>query len=913
MTADELTACLLGGSIPARFGAKVIFVAEAGAVCSFFNAIHSRSPFCPTESGRGRPMNCQVQWWLVIQSRRSVALGVSGLARRFGGWLPRSIAFFALFTSAFTVTAQQERGTLFGPRTFTGSTGQPKADIVSFTTGDFGPPFVLHVRNGDQKGKFRASSARIELDGKEIIGTSYFSRRVGMIDEPVDIADHAQLRVRIDAKPGCKLTLWIDGALLPTHAKISPRGGRYRFRGGTILDVPRGAVALPTDIQVLPVDSAAVNKLLANRPYSWNTFRVLGGFSGAPDGLQFNVPVKATFRVKPLAGSAEVPIMGYVEQQKGTLRLASADSRYRPNLGVVELEISHFSTLVTFGTFNPDVSNNDPCRSGPIRVETSSTDTATGNESGSCSVVSDTVSVTFLRCVPPFTESFQMSEASAGCTQPGTLTSTVVIDPPGPIYLDAPDVSGGTYTQTLRAKALDQNGQEVPDMSATWYSLNPAAATVGPSTGVVTAVARGVADIVARIEKAGAMTSVTVGRVKRVEVTPSGQAVNQTGTLQLQARAFDVTNQEIPGLDLLTDWSLVPAGTTLAKIERPGLLTALGEGTGTVGVVAEIQGVKNDPPAIVNIVDISDIDIEPVSPVIKIGDSITFTATPRDAEGNEVAGGLQVSWNVPGSAVQTCGTAGCYLGIQPGTATITAQVLDVAVSTDLTVVPYVVVQPPAKTISVGGTFNCSATAVDQNGKPLSPSLPVDKWEIDKPSVAALCTSGQLGCVIGVGSGTATITATIAGGKGSATITVGTTVVVNPPIKTIPVGSSFTFTATAVDANGNPLSLPVDKWETSDPATAPLCTSGPPGCVTGAKPGTATITATIAGYRGSATLTVRPQVTSVTVTPQRLAMPVGSTYQYSVVGKDATGAVVSAAADTWSTYCPGNSISSDGIL
>jgi hypothetical protein len=324
---------------------------------------------------------------------------------------------------------------------------------------------------------------------------------------------------------------------------------------------------------------------------------------------------------------------------------------------------------------------------------------------------------------------------------------------------------------------------------------------------------------------------------------------------------------------------------------------------------------------------ISALQITPSNPQVPLGEQIQLDAVYLASDGHQVAKPLLLSlqWDDPShSGNATVDGNGLVNALKIGQEEIEAFLMLPAgesfydSQTTITVagVDSVIVVPANQTISVGGTYTFGAKALDKNGNPLA--LPVDTWEISDPTVAALCVSGPLGCVEGIKVGPATLKATIAGVSGTASIkVVPAKVVLQPLAQTIPVGGTATFTATALDLNGNSLGLPVDKWETSDPTVAALCVSGPLGCISGIKIGTATITATIAGTQGTATVTVRPQVTSVTITPQQLAMPVGSTYQYAVAGKDASGNIVADTANTWTTSCypyPTNStISADGLL
>src|SRR3989442_5422364 len=79
-----------------------------------------------------------------------------------------------------------------------------------------------------------------------------------------------------------------------------------------------------------------------------------------------------------------------------------------------------------------------------------------------------------------------------------------------------------------------------------------------------------------------------------------------------------------------------------------------------------------------------------------------------------------------------------------------------------------------------------------------------------------------------------------------------TVSVLPAASNIGVGQTLQLTATPRDANGNPISGRVVTWATNNAAIASVDANG---LVTGATPGSATLTATSDGMYGTATATV----------------------------------------------------------
>src|SRR2546426_5591188 len=160
----------------------------------------------------------------------------------------------------------------------------------------------------------------------------------------------------------------------------------------------------------------------------------------------------------------------------------------------------------------------------------------------------------------------------------------------------------------------------------------------------------------------------------------------------------------------------------------------------------------------------------------------------------------------------------------------------------------VTVSPAAPSVLVGATAQLTATPKDANGNPLTGRTVT--WASSAPAVATVSSTGL---VTGMATGAATITALSEGQSGAAAATVAAplpvaTVTVSPAAPSVLVGGTAQLTATPQDASGYPLSGRTVSWASSAPAVAP---GGSSGLVTGMAAGTATITATSEGQRGTA--------------------------------------------------------------
>ncbi len=123
-------------------------------------------------------------------------------------------------------------------------------------------------------------------------------------------------------------------------------------------------------------------------------------------------------------------------------------------------------------------------------------------------------------------------------------------------------------------------------------------------------------------------------------------------------------------------------------------------------------------------------------------------------------------------------------------------------------------------------------------------------------------------------------------------TVISTVLVSPSSLSVRVGGTTALTVVASNAAGQSVTGQPIQWSTSDPAIATVSGTG---VVTGVAPGTATITASVSGVRGTTTITV-------TAVPLGTAPPL-----FSIAPNSHTCAL----AATGSAYCWGNGFLGNG--
>jgi alpha-tubulin suppressor-like RCC1 family protein/uncharacterized protein YjdB len=137
--------------------------------------------------------------------------------------------------------------------------------------------------------------------------------------------------------------------------------------------------------------------------------------------------------------------------------------------------------------------------------------------------------------------------------------------------------------------------------------------------------------------------------------------------------------------------------------------------------------------------------------------------------------------------------------------------------------------------------------------------------------------------------------------GSAAVTISPVRVaaVTVPGTSLLVSQTTTLTATVKGADGSPLINRIVRWSSGQPAIATV--DSVTGKVTAVALGSATITATSEGVRGTATVTVTPvPVRTVTIDPNGAALLIGQSVQLTATAKDSVGGTLAGRTVTWSS-------------
>jgi uncharacterized protein YjdB len=220
----------------------------------------------------------------------------------------------------------------------------------------------------------------------------------------------------------------------------------------------------------------------------------------------------------------------------------------------------------------------------------------------------------------------------------------------------------------------------------------------------------------------------------------------------------------------------------------------------------------------------------------------------------------QATWSSSNNQVATVNT-GAVTGQSTGTANITAQLSSISNSASVIVegssLTSIQVSPQSVMVPATIQTRFTATGTFNDGKIIDISSAVT-WTSSTPSIATISNQlGSIGVATGVAQGATTITASFAGVSATATLNVTnatlTSIDVTPTSQAISAGQTQQFTATGNFSDGSTVNITSQAaWSSGN---VNIATVNAVGLATGLAQGSTTISATLNGQKGSATLNV----------------------------------------------------------
>jgi uncharacterized protein YjdB len=319
----------------------------------------------------------------------------------------------------------------------------------------------------------------------------------------------------------------------------------------------------------------------------------------------------------------------------------------------------------------------------------------------------------------------------------------------------------------------DAAGQEITGRPLTWESNNSGVATVDASSGAVTGVSNGLADITVRSGgKSAASLIRVITPVLSIVVTPDSFDLPLTSTRTINVALVGPGGVAVTGR--VITWASSSPG--IAVVSASGVVTAVSQGTATIVVSAGTKQANVRVRVVAEPATSVRITPNQSNHVLRLTQSKQLTAECLNAS-QQVLQGRQINWNSSNPLVATVSNAGLVTASTTGQATITATCenatgSNVSASTQfiVTLVPVssVTITPAAGLSLVRGTAGqLAVTARDSAGNVLTTQGRTVTWQSDNIPVATVSTQGV---VQGVNFGTAQVTVTVTDPGGVPSVT-----------------------------------------------------------------------------------------------------------------------------------------------
>ncbi|MHB8124017.1 MAG: Ig-like domain-containing protein, partial [Desulfitobacteriaceae bacterium] len=437
-------------------------------------------------------------------------------------------------------------------------------------------------------------------------------------------------------------------------------------------------------------------------------------------------------------------------------------------------------------------------------------------------------------------------------------------------------ISPGANLQ-YHAQLVYYNGSTMDIMStATWDSSNIAVATIN-SGGLATGVGGGTSTITVTDTVTGISGTVTLTVLPTMSISPATATISPGGNQQFSAQ---LVYADRPSTDITNTATWLSSNTGVATIDTviKGNVTGVGGGTSTITVTDPATNVCGT----VTLTVLPTMSITPVTASISPGGYQQFSAQLVYADRPSTDITNTATWVSSNIGVATINSSGLATGVGGGTSTITVtdMVTGVSATTNLTVLPNIIVTPASATISQGAEQQFSAQLAYADGT--KTDITNAAWVSSDPRVATIDASGKAS---GVGGGASTITVTDPATmiSTSVTLTVQPTLSITPDSATIHLLSTQQYSTYLYYADGHsePITGSRVTWTSSNSNIVSIDSNG---LATGLAAGTSTVTAhdSVSNTTNSVNLTVTDAMTLIVqpVPPSTTAIFVGDEQQFS---------------------------------
>ncbi len=321
-------------------------------------------------------------------------------------------------------------------------------------------------------------------------------------------------------------------------------------------------------------------------------------------------------------------------------------------------------------------------------------------------------------------------------------------------------------TKQLTATAKDAAGRVLSGRTFTWTSSDVTKATVS-NTGLVTAVAPGVANIVVTAENiaGGAAVQVVAVVIGSVSIAPDSATVLVGGTVQFSATVKDTAGKDVSSFKPAS-WSSLD--TTVAKVDGTGKVSGIA--AGRTAIVAQRDGLADTAIVKVNPTPVGSIVLSPTPVHVGVGRSGRMAVTLYDATGN-ILTGRRITYEMGPGGFATVDTTGLITGVAAGITNLLitsgSAVATTQVIVETTVVAEVVVQPAFVVFTSASGSQTLSVVTKDSGDNILPGRTLSF----SSSNANVATVSPTGIVTAVASGQAIVTVTSEGVSKQVDVTV----------------------------------------------------------------------------------------------------------------------------------------------
>ncbi len=471
-------------------------------------------------------------------------------------------------------------------------------------------------------------------------------------------------------------------------------------------------------------------------------------------------------------------------------------------------------------------------------------------------------------------------QSSATLVVSSAILTSVAISPSGSSF-----AVGAAQQLTVTGTFSDGTTQNL-NASATWASLANSVATVSTS-GVVTGVSSGTAQITATVDGNTASTTVTITQATLVSLYVYPSHFNfANGTTQqfvIIGLYSDDSMHDVTG-----SATYVSSNPSVISVSTSGLVTAVSTGSTTITITFDGQTVTTQTITVTPATLVS-IAISPNTATFADGTTQQFTAAGTFSDGTIQNLTNQVIWSSSNPQVLTINQYGYAEGGGAGSVQISASWDGISSTTGTMQVTSatlssLTISPTSATIAKNTSEQFTATGTFSDGSTQNLSNQVN-WSSSNGAVVSINAAGF---ATGTSAGSAQLTAAfrnLSASTNSFVVTSATLVSLsfNPPSPSVAVGSNTQVTVTGTFSDSSTQNLTNNAYYSSSNLSAVTVSSS--GVVTGVAPGTSTITVQVDGETSSFTVTVNgATLTSIAITPANPpSFAKGTTEQFTATG------------------------------